>query len=532
MSERRSHHLTEEQLAHYQDGQLPPREASHLDACSECTRRLTDLQAAAEAYREYLGSVRGPALLPPQPWRPLDSLIAQHETSRSPRPWRWWLIPVLGTAVCLALTIGLVLRRSSQQPVFPAEELLARSANMESSPSHRMVSLHLHGRSLIRPAVLVSDSAERDPELAHLAVLFTEARYNWQEPLSARSFQSWRSKLREKRDSVTVIHARGPETAYRIRTDTGSGILRSAALTLRAKDLHPTQGTFQFEGEEPLEMEESDASPPRVASRQPRPVAKPEPVPMEIPASPSEALHVLAALNEIGADAGEPIEVSEDAKHQVIVRAMGLSSDRLEQVAAAIKELPHVKLSVDAGGDTSGTASPHRPPAGTPEPSSSGIPAPLRQRFEERLGGAIALQEMTDRVLDTSGLAIARAHAIDVLATKFPPQIESALMEGDRQLLLHLRQVHIAALRDLAARLQRNLNLLLPPAGSPETLPSLDWQEQAPELLATAQHVDDALNRLLAGSYSDPAGEALLNRLAGQLARLHKMIELQNEHAR
>jgi hypothetical protein len=105
-------------------------------------------------------------------------------------------------------------------------------------------------------------------------------------------------------------------------------------------------------------------------------------------------------------------------------------------------------------------------------------------------------------------------------------------MEGDRQLLLHLRQVHIAALRDLAARLQRNLNLLLPPAGSPETLPSLDWQEQAPELLATAQHVDDALNRLLAGSYSDPAGEALLNRLAGQLARLHKMIELQNEHAR
>jgi hypothetical protein len=532
MSESSSHHLTEEQLARYQDGKLPPQEASHVDACSECAHRLTELRAAEDAYRQYLNSIRGPALpAPPQPWRTVDSLIAQHEASHSRRRWRWWIIPALGAPVCLALLIGLVLRRSSQQPAFPAEEMLARSASMES-PGNRMVSMRHHGRSLIRPAVLTSASTERDPELAHLAMLFTEARYNWQEPLSARSFQSWRSSLREKRDSVTVLHARGPETAYRIRTDARSGILHSAALTLRAKDLHPTQGTFQFQGEDTVEIEESDASLPPGVSRQPRPqpgpIDEPRLLLTERPASPADTLHVLAALNEIGADAGEPIEVSEDANHQVLVRAVGLKPDRAQQVAAAIKALPHVKFSMDAGAGTSVSS----PQAGAPERSSSGMPASLRRRFEERLGGPVALQEMTDRVLEASGLAIARAHAIDMLATKFPPGIESALSDRDRQLLQHLHQTHVAALRDLAARIESDLHPLLPSAATQGTLADLSWQGQAPALLAVAQQVDDDLNRLLAGSYSDTAGEALLNNLAVQFAHLRQMVELQGRHAR
>jgi anti-sigma factor RsiW len=63
VSKRRSDHLSEEQLAQFQDGRLPAREVSHLEACSECSARLSDLEAADAAYREYLASA--PAL-PPQ----------------------------------------------------------------------------------------------------------------------------------------------------------------------------------------------------------------------------------------------------------------------------------------------------------------------------------------------------------------------------------------------------------------------------------------------------------------------------------
>ena len=529
MNERRSHHLSEEQLARYQDGGLPPREASHLEICTECSRRLRDLHVAAAAYCRYLDSIRAPALPPPpQPWRTLDNLIAQNQAPVPRLAWRWWLVPALGTAICLAVAIVFVLRRTALQP--PASELLARSATMEL-PANRVVSLRLHGRSLARPAVLLADSADRDPDLAHLAMLFARARYSWQEPLSARSFQSWRTGLRQKRDSVTVIHG-GPETAYRVRTDTPSGILRSAALTLRSKDLHPTQAAFQFEGEEPLQMEESTATLPPPVSRQAPHVPKLErqPVPVETPASPADTLQVLAALNAIGADVGEPIEVSDGSGRQILVRAAGLSPDRLRQIAAVLQPLAHVKFEV---GDATAGARQPAPQTGAPERSSAGMPGALRQQFEDRLGGPVALQEMTDRVLEASALAVARGHAIEVLASNFPPQTESALSDHDRELLSRMHHLHLDALRDLAARLESDLEPLLPRAAADsEPPPHVPWQTQSPELVAAAQQVDDSLNRLLAGSYSQPVGEGVLNSLAGQLAHLREVIEFQNERGR
>jgi len=529
MNERRSHHLSEEQLARYQDGGLPPREASHLEVCTECSRLLRDLHAATAAYRRYLDSIRAPALPPPpQPWRTLDNLIAQHEAPVPRRALRWWLLPALGTVICLSVVIGFVLRRTALQS--PASELLARSATMEL-PANRMVSLRLHGRSLARPAVLLAGSADRDPDLAHLARLFTRARYSWQEPLSARSFQSWRTGLREKRDSVTVIHG-GPETAYRVRTDTPGGILRSAALTLRAKDLHPTQGAFQFEGEEPLLMEESTSALPPPVSRQAPDVPKMErqPVQVETPASPADTLHVLAALNTIGADVGEPIEVSVDSGRQVLVRAAGLSPDRLRQIAAVLQPLAHVKFEA---AHATPDARPPAPQTAAPERSSAGMPGALRQQFEDRLGGAVTLQEMTDRVLEACGLAVARAHAIEVLATNFPPQKESALSDHDRELLSYLHHLHWAALRDLAASVESDLEPLLSRAAAvSEPPPHVPWQTQSPELVAAAQQVDNSLNRLLAGSYSQPVGEDLLNSLSRQLAHLREVIEFQNERGR
>jgi hypothetical protein len=518
MSERRSHHLSEEQLAQGQDGRLPEREAIHLETCEECSHRLRDLQLAAAAYRTYLDSLRSPALPPPpQPWRPLDSLIAGSRAAGPRRVWGWRPVPAWAAAICLAVAIGLLPRRPSPPPAPRVSELLFRSAALEL-PDHGMVSLSVHGRPLVRPAVLVSGSAERDPEMAHLAMVFAQARYSWRDPLSARSFQSWRSGLREKRDNVTVIHGGDAEPAYRIRTDTPNGILRSAALTLQGRDLRPTRGAFQFEGEEPLEMEESGAAPPAVSRRTPS-ASKREPASLETPASPADTLHVLAALDAIGADVGEPIEISENSAHQVLVLATGLTRDRLQQVAAVLKPLAHVKLTV---ADATADAPPDTAQTGAPDRSSAGMPGSLREQFEDRLGGAIALQEMTDRVLEASGLAVARAHALEVLAAKFPPRVEASLSDPDRALLRRLKQAHLSAMRDLAARLQSDFGRLVAPGLATA-------EASSPDLVVAAQQVDDSLNRLLAGSYSEPTGKALLKSLGGQLAHFRQAIALQSE---
>ena len=103
------HHLSEEHLARYQDGDLPALEARHLEVCPECGSRLRDLEAAKTAYREYLDST--PVEAPPRAWRTLDGMIAEHESRPQCRAWSWRLVQVLGAAVCLAIVLSAILLR-------------------------------------------------------------------------------------------------------------------------------------------------------------------------------------------------------------------------------------------------------------------------------------------------------------------------------------------------------------------------------------------------------------------------------------
>ena len=143
----------------------------------------------------------------------------------------------------------------------------------------------------------------------------------------------------------------------------------------------------------------------------------------------------------------------------------------------------------------------------------------------------MALQEMTDRVLEASGSAVARAHALDLLASKFPPETEAGLAEADRALLGRLRQVHITALDDLTTRIAKDLEAILP-GPLPEAEARYRGRGSERDLVAAVQQLDDSLNRLLAGSYSGSSGEALLNGLAGQLANLRRTIALRKERGR
>jgi hypothetical protein len=349
MGDHQSAHLSDEQLARFQDGESSLSSASHLDTCPECANRLRDLQTSSAAYVEYRDSIRSLALPPaPKPWRSLDALISEHALLAEAKRWKrarslgWWLPPRLAAGLCLLIAAVMVLRKPVQQVSIQASELLAQSAGAESPPN-RVISIRLRGRTLVRPAVSGTvDPQERDPGLAHLQMVFNNAHYSWREPLSAGSFQSWRRGLRSKRDTVSLIHAAGEAKSYRIRTDTGTGILRSVSLTLRGERLRPANGAFQFAGEDPLEIDEAPLPAVPDLIRKPPPASSESPV--ETPASPADTLHVLAALNEIGADVGEPVSISEDSQHQVIVRAIGLNTDRRRQIADALKPLRQVRV--------------------------------------------------------------------------------------------------------------------------------------------------------------------------------------------
>jgi hypothetical protein len=58
------------------------------------------------------------------------------------------------------------------------------------------------------------------------------------------------------------------------------------------------------------------------------------------------------------------------------------------------------------------------------------------------------------------------------------------------------------------------------------------WQAGAASLVALARKTDDALNRLLAGSYSQSSGEEMLRTLADQIEQFDYAIRSERRAAR
>src|ERR1019366_2855294 len=98
--------------------------------------------------------------------------------------------------------------------------------------------------------------------------LFRSANYNWDDPLSAKAFETWRDQLPAKRDEVAAVEdAQSPDrNSYRIQTTTDASELVSATLKLRMTDLEPLEGRFEFRNREWVEMAELTDQPTLPAS--------------------------------------------------------------------------------------------------------------------------------------------------------------------------------------------------------------------------------------------------------------------------
>lgn len=512
-------HLTDEQLALYQDGDLPINYVLHLKSCSKCSRRLYDVVRATEAFQNYLETVRKPLHPPPpKPWKSLSILKAQHEDRRH-WTFRWWPTFALATAFAGVIAFVALYPQGEDTESNKANRLLTQSSEMTHAIEGR-ISMTVHGRTFFRPAVLNSD-APNDPAVAKIQAAFIRANYSWREPLSARSFLVWRGKLKKKRDTVSVIGT-GSHRAYRVHTDNPGGSLRSASLTLQASDMRPTTGSFDFAEEGAVDLATADAaSPEKTSHNEPaRTVEKSQP---EIPATPDDTLHVLAALNEIGADVDDPLFVAESAdRRKIVVRGNGIDPQRQTQIANALKSLP--RAIVDFTQSATNTSSSGE----KQERFTANIPASIRKRLEDRIGGAIALQEMTDQTLDLSSSLIARVHALQILAEKFPPSIEQILSRESNDLLRTLRQKHLKELNLLFRQISMKLKPLIAPS-TESSLPMTTgrWQNNVDSLAKAARDLNASLNRLLAGNYSEASGEEMIRNLAPQLAHLDTTIRNQ-----
>jgi hypothetical protein len=512
-------HLSDDDLLLFMDRELGLAAWSaaekHLLTCRDCAQRLQRLQTGSEAYRQYREQVLNPALqAPASGWQPLPFAKAAKKSAAMPV---WW-----AAAAVFACTLIIVSIHWFQQREPSAQQILTRASVIDQSPQGSLVFSSAKYRFL-RPAMW--RGADSEPALRHVHALFVEARYSWDNPLSARSFADWRVQLRAKKDLVTTIREPNGARFYRVRTSTDAGVLRSAALTLRADTYRATRADFDFQGEDPIALSEQAESPRNTPQEVQAPMPPPQPKPVETPATPEDELRVFAALNAIGADAEEPVEVALDSDHRhIVVTGMGLSTVRRKQLEAALAPLPKTVLHFSSSQPLESQI-----PAGTGNGAAAQQPNATFKKLQDMAGGIRQLQTITDNALDTSNALFAHAHALRVLAHEFPPKVESELPAANAATLLTLRQRQVGAMTYALRQLREQLKPLLAEdlnaGGDNETV--ANWQTGAESLYEATRNLDQQVSRLLSGSYQEQAGEQMLKQLPSELSRTEALLRTQ-----
>ena len=536
------HHPEDDQLFQYADGELPARASgqvrSHLEACWECRVELAELQETVGECVRYRKNVLQRHLpSPPAPWMDIYQRFSAIDASPEPVFFdrlrrvlqfftasgakRW------ATAVVALMVLVVLFLRFRQTPSVEAAELLRKAivaADARPGHPHRIqvrTSKHRFTRVTGSKASMPSSTADADA-INSLQALFRAANYDWEDPLSAKSYQAWRDQLTDKRDDVNQ-----ERDAYQIRTSTGSGELMQATLTLTMQDLRPVEGRFEFRNQEWVQIEElpGDVLTPVTATtlenhraNQPITASPAMPPSFSGPAAATAAttgdeLHILAALHQIGADLGDPIEVSRSGG-DVVVSGAGISPERRQEITGAVAYMPHVIVRFS-------DAAPIKVQPEGFRTDSALTPdiVQLQARIAEQIGGRAYFDQLAAQVLDMSEPMMSRAYALRRLAERFTREAESKLSAEDRQLLSRIRGEHAAALRQQTAEIERVLGPVLSSvAGQTGSAPAvaistLAWQPATEELFQSARRVE----RLLAVIFGVAQGESSNGQLPSQL---------------
>jgi hypothetical protein len=543
MSSPNLRHPEDGQLLQYLDGELGRRQARqiqlHLEACWECRAEVESLQATVNDCVRYRKQVLIPHLpAPPVAWGSLDfaradselageSLAARLGCWLSPRrnaPLRWAL------SGALALALGVVaFRELRETPNVEAAALLRKAVEVSASrpqPVKRLRIVTSRG-SITRMGGGVSiHPAAGEAEIARL---FEAARYDWNDPLSARAYAAWHEALARKVDEVSSIDP----AIYSIKTTTTDSELISATLKLRKTDFAPLEGRFEFRNREWVEMTElvDQLSNPAstvagAAGGRPRqPGLPPGPSVSELAeasdvVAPSEELQVVAALHQMGADLGDPLEITREGR-DVVVSGTGISSERQQQIHNSLDRLPHVVVRF------SDPTLPASTPAAEPAPTrDAAVPADktnYQARIEQRLGGRPQFERFSGQLLDWTDSAMTRAYALRRLAQQFPPDAASGMRVDDRRTLQNMGRDHLMALQKDLAKIQSTVNPILKSiggaSGAAEARNDPAWQPAAEQMLASARRVETLLAVVLGVSHGggNPDAPSQLLTALGQL---------------
>jgi len=532
MSNFEPRHPEEGWLLRYIDGELPGRKSRqlerHLEACWQCRTEVEELKKTVADCVRYRQTMQEHLPTPPQPWRDLSREFDRMDVEQTRPSFTWWLrwaVPVVATA---ALAV-IVWRQFGSAPSVEAAALLKRAivaSESRHNPAPQRIRIRTRNSQFTRTV-----GQRADTSTAKLQALFQSAHYEWDDPLSAKSYQAWRDTLATKTDTVATSAQK-----YEVRTETSEGELASASLTLRAADLSPVEGRLEFRNNEWVELTEiTDVTTRTGGDTAENAVGHPgrraEPslhavAPPGYTASISDELTVLAALHDIGADLGDPVEVTRSGG-SVRVSGVGLSPERQHAIHKQLDALPYVTI------DFSSPDSPASAPPAAGDPGSVAVaasPGKVQARMEQHLGGHAEFERFSARMIERNEALMSRAYALGALAQRFSAETEGGLGEPDRKVLRQMVREHLGVLEVEAGVMQRVLAPVLVSVGgnavrARAAADRSSWQSAAEDLGRASHRVDELLPVAMGAAAPKGSAEAIPSELLAALADLQTAVQ-------
>jgi hypothetical protein len=244
------------------------------------------------------------------------------------------------------------------------------------------------------------------------------------------------------------------------------------------------------------------------------------------PADIAEELQVVAALHQVGADLGDPVEIARESG-QILVSGTGIPPQHQKQIHEALDSMPGVVVRFQEPGAEGAPQGLEGTPPETPavRDSAGSAPPAFQARLEERLGGRPQYERFSSQLLDESDAAMARAYALRRLAQQFPPDVERHLSIEDRHTLRNLWRDHLAAFAKESGQIEATLTPLLRSLGGTVAPPDVrsepaGWQSATEELVSAARRVETVLAVLLGMAAPDNQAADTPSQLLAALAQL------------
>ena len=370
-----------------------------------------------------------------------------------------------------------------------------------------------------------------------VAALFQKANWDWNDPLSARSFEQWRDRQVHKTDEVTAVqNPQVPsEHLTRIRTVSTDGEVETASITLDTDNYEAVSERLEFRDAEWVELSEiaetstesaggSGAEPMGVPVRAAEPPSRPAAFSPAESASISDELQVLHALSGIGADLGELEDVSLSGG-KVVVTAPGLPARRQSEIREAVANLPHVALEFTSVAPVSVPSA----VAAAKGPTAGGTTSPIATRLEKHLGSHAEFDRFSTQLLDLEDAAMKQVFAVRNLAHKFSPEDEKRLGADDLKLLHELSRKHTAVLAEAVGSMETvllpTLSSLGGTAASVHSAGHANWQSAAEDVYRSGRQVEELMSQMLGVAQGKASSNVLPSDLMAAMNELRANLD-------